>query len=78
LFDDGALTVTIQPNATVTAAFELVRHTAKIEAPLVQLVSTTNIITTIATVTFYGKDQVGNDIAVTGTITVDFGNFGDS
>ena len=36
------------------------------------------IITTIADVTFYGQDQVGNDISATGSIHVDFGNFGDS
>jgi len=28
-------------------------------------------------VTFYGTDRVGNDISVTGSIQVDFGNFGD-
>jgi hypothetical protein len=54
-----------------------VRHVAKKEAPLVQLVDNGQIITTIAEVTFYGQDLVGNDISVTGTIQIDFGNFGD-
>jgi len=28
-------------------------------------------------VTFYGHDQAGNDISATGSIGVEFGNFGD-
>jgi hypothetical protein len=75
---DGAVTATIVGNAQTTLGFELVRHDAKMEAPLVQLVVNTNIITTIATVTFFGKDLVGNDISVTGTMTIEFGNFGDT
>ena len=51
---------------TVTIGFQLVRHTAKEESPLVQLKTNGVIITTIADVTFYGRDQVGNDISATG------------
>jgi hypothetical protein len=54
-----------------------VRHVAKEESPLVQLVANPNIINTIAEVTFYGRDQVGNDISATGSISIEFGNFGD-
>ena len=53
------------------------RHTAKEESPLVQLKTNGVIISTIADVTFYGRDQVGNEISVTGSIRIDFGNFGD-
>jgi hypothetical protein len=74
---DGAVTATIQPNQPTTVAFELVRHVAKEEAPLVQLIANPNIITTIADVTFYGRDQVGNDVTVTGSMVIEFGNFGD-
>jgi hypothetical protein len=74
---DGAVTATIVAGTTTTVAFELVRHVAKLEPPLVQLVNSFSIITTFAEVAFYGKDRVGNDISVTGTIQVDFGNFGD-
>ena len=35
------------------------------------------LINAIADVTFYGRDQVGNDISVTGSISIEFGNFGD-
>ena len=58
-------------------SFELVRHVAKMETPLVELGSNAAIITTIADVTFYGRDQVGNDVTVSGTMQIDFGNFGD-
>lgn len=74
---EGAITVTIPKNGTATSGFELVRHVAKNEAPLVQLRYNTSIITTIADVTFYGRDQVGNEVVVTGSIQIDFGNFGD-
>jgi hypothetical protein len=74
---DGAVTGTISGSATTTLAFELVRHQAKETGPLVQLISSGNIITTIADVTLYGKDQVGNDVSVTGSMVIEFGNFGD-
>jgi hypothetical protein len=73
---DGAATATVT-SAGGSIGFELVRHIAKEESPLVQLVTSPTIITTIADVTFYGTDQVGNDINVTGSIQIDFGNFGD-
>jgi hypothetical protein len=75
---DGATTATITAGNPVTVGFELVRHVAKQESPLVQLVTSPSVVTTLADVTFYGKDRVGNDISVTGTIQVDFGNFGDT
>ena len=42
-----------------------------------QLINNPTIITTIAAVTFYGQDLVGNEIQATGNIQVDFGNFAD-
>jgi hypothetical protein len=74
---DGAITGTIPPGGNLTAGFELVRAVAKQEAPLVQLRSSSNIISSIAVVTFYGVDSVGNQLQVTGKITIEFGNFGD-
>jgi hypothetical protein len=73
---DGGVTGTIQPGGSTTLTFELVRHTAKKESPLVQLIDNPTIIAVIGEVTFYGQDQVGNDISVTGTLQIDFGNFG--
>jgi len=74
---DGAVTGTVPAGGTLNLGFELVRHDAKMESPLAQLVNNPQIITTIADVTFYGRDVVGNDISVTGSIQVDFGNFAD-
>jgi hypothetical protein len=74
---DGAVTATVPSTGTVQVGFELVRHIAKEEAPLVQLATSSTIISTIAEITFYGRDRVGNEVSVTGSITVDFGNFGD-
>jgi hypothetical protein len=73
---DDAVTVTVDTNDT-TASFTIVRHTAKSEAPLAALRGSLVIIATIAEVTFYGRDQTGRDVSVTGTIGIHFGNFGD-
>ena len=74
---DGAATITVPIGNAAGVTFELVRHVAKSETPLVQLIANFTIITTIADVTFYGQDLVGNDIQATGSIQVDFGNFAD-
>jgi hypothetical protein len=73
---DGALSVTIGSGET-EAVFEIVRHVAKSEAPLGTLAMSSTIITTLAEVTFYGRDQTGREVIGTATITVEFGNFGD-
>jgi hypothetical protein len=74
---DAATTVTIPGGGTASVPFELVRVVAKEESPLVQLVNAPGLISTFAYVTFYGTDQVGNAVSVTGTIQVDFADFGD-
>jgi hypothetical protein len=75
---DAAATVTVPASGNATIAFELVRHAAKEESPLFQLRSSPSIINTITEVTFYGRDQVGNEVSVTGLIQINFGNFGDT
>jgi hypothetical protein len=75
---DGAVSGTVPPGGTLALNFELVRHAAKYESPLVQLAGSPTVITTIAEVVFFGQDQVGNEISVRGLIQVNFGNFGDS
>ncbi|MDP2390281.1 MAG: hypothetical protein Q8N52_08140, partial [Acidobacteriota bacterium] len=77
---DGATTATIAPGSTATVGFDLVRHQAKLERPLVTLIGGRGLIflTTIAEVTFYGQDQAGNAVSVSGTIDVQFADFGDS
>ena len=74
---DGAATGTIPAGGSLTLGFDLVRNVAKQESPLAQLRTSPNIITSIALVTFYGRDRVGNNVSVTGQIQIDFGNFGD-
>jgi len=75
---DGAITATIPGQGNASFSFELVRVQAKQEGPRVQLVSSPTVITTIADVTFYGTDLVGNEISVTGSLTIEFGNFADA
>ena len=74
---DSAVTVTAAPGTPGTVSFEMIRHTAKTEAPLVALANNLQFITTIARVTFYGKDHAGHDVIAAGQIGVTFGNFGD-
>ena len=74
---DGAITGTVPATGTATFGFELVRHVAKEESPLVQLIANPQIIAAIADVVFFGRDQVGNDISASGSISIQFGNFGD-
>jgi hypothetical protein len=74
---DGAVTFTVPIDGTATAGFDIVRHSAKREAPLVGLRTGETFISTIADVTFYGRDQAGNTVSVTGSISITFGNFAD-
>ena len=74
---EGASTFTVPNEGNVSAGFELVRHAAKEEMPLRPLVTSGNMIFTIADITFFGRDLAGNDISATGQIGINFGNFGD-
>ena len=74
---DSALTMTIPATGNNEAAFQIVRHSAKEEAPLRALRFTGDIISTIAEITFYGRDQAGNEISATSFMGVDFGDFAD-
>jgi len=73
---DGIVTVTVTPQQT-TVGFDLVRHQAKEETPLIQLLANNRIITGLAKVTFWGRDQAGNEVKVEGNIQINFGDFGD-
>lgn len=76
---DGAMTVTAPASGTASGVFDIVRNAAKSEAPLRALANAggAQIIGTIADVTFWGTDQAGNDVTVTGSISITFANFGD-
>jgi hypothetical protein len=75
---DGAATGTIGTSAS-TLTFVLVPVQRKLEAPLMALrnLGGAIVISTIANVTFYGHDQAGNQVAVTGMITVNFADWAD-
>lgn len=75
---DGAVTATLSP-ATTVVPFEMVRHQQKLEQPLRSLVSSGGrlFITTIAEITFYGADQVGNDVQAKATMNVSFSDYAD-
>jgi len=74
-FDSG-MTITVAPTGQGQQTFDIVRVSAKFEAPLQALVSNGQALDTIADVTFFGKDMHNNDVAVTGSIGITFANFG--
>ena len=76
---DGGLGVTVTPGQESEVAFMLVRHQNKAEPPLRNLIGGGGLIfvSAIAEVTFYGRDQNGNEVAVTANLDVQFGDFGD-
>jgi hypothetical protein len=75
---DGAVTFTV-PETGSSGTFLLVRPQAKLEPPLIGLRGGGGAIalTTLAEVTFYGRDQVGNDVTASASMTVTFADYGD-
>ena len=59
--------------------FTLVRAQAKLEKPLITLSGNNGalVISTIADVTFFGKDQTGRDVTVTGSMSINFADWAD-
>ena len=75
---DGAMGVTVSDQST-SVIFTLVRAQAKLEKPLVTLKGNNGalVISTIADVTFFGKDQTGRDVTVTGSMSINFADWAD-
>jgi hypothetical protein len=76
---EGAVGLTVGEQA-VSTVFTIVRAQAKLEKPLVTLVGNNGgalLISTIADVTFFGKDQTGRDVTVTGSMSVNFADWAD-
>jgi len=75
---EGAGTVTVT-STEATLPFVLVRAQSKVESPLKDLRAggASRVISTIADITFYGRDQVGNDVSVNAAISVNFADWGD-
>jgi len=76
-FDTGVSVTLPLSGLAVPVNFDLVRHDAKLESPLLDLRTKLVVINTIAEVTFYGVDAVGNDVSTVGYIAVNFADFGD-
>ncbi len=76
---DGAVTFTIPADGTVAVPFDVVRTQAKLEAPLINMRGGGGsiFISTLAEITFYGRDQAGNEVTATGSLAVNFGDFAD-
>jgi len=76
---DGPSGVSISPGGSAAVSINLVRHQAKLEPPLRNLVGFGGLgfISTIAEVTFYGHDQNGNELMATASLDVQFGDFAD-
>ena len=75
---EGATTVTVAGGSASTG-FTAVRYQAKLEDPLIAMRGARGAIGifAIADVTFYGRDQVGNDVQATGSFTVRFADWAD-
>jgi hypothetical protein len=75
---DGAITVTVDESGKLTS-FALVRIQAKEEDPLRALAGGGGriAIATIADITFYGHDMAGNPVQQTGSMGINFADWGD-
>ena len=76
---DGAFTVTVGAQGGGEGTFILVRHQAKREPPLRNMWDGggARFLSTIAEVTFYGRDQAGNEVEATGSISINFADYAD-
>lgn len=74
---DGAATATICSCGTTDVPFVIVRIQAKLEQPLASLRGHGGAaaISTIADVTFYGHDQTGREVSVTGSTSINFADW---
>jgi len=73
----GGLNITLAPDAEAEASIVVVRAFDKHRSPLEELRDDGEIFTS-AVITFYGEDGYGNDLAVSGSLSISFANFTDS
>ena len=74
---EGKLTSTISIDSTKDISITIVRIAAKIEPPLVNLAEGRDegVITALAKIEVYGRDQVGETVKATGYLTIHFANY---
>ena len=74
---DGVANFRIPVGGTAIRSFMVVRQSAKLESPLIELAGGggSQVINTIARVDFFGTDLAGRQITVTGFLNITFGDF---
>jgi hypothetical protein len=72
----GPLTQTIDGNTSAEFPVTMVRHQAKLEAPL-KNVTGTDVVTMGAEVTLYGETLNGDGVSASGSVQITFADFGD-
>jgi hypothetical protein len=78
---DGAANFTVPVSGeAVERGFVVVRHQAKVETPLRELIGSTNfaIISTLARIDFYGRDGAGRTVVATAYLNITFADFGNA
>lgn len=73
----AGMNLTLEPNSEGEANIVIVRALDKHRTPLQELRDSGQIFTTCV-ITFYGEDGYGNDLSVTGSLAVLFGNYPDN
>lgn len=76
---DGATNFTVPVSGNeVERGFVVVRHQAKVESPLRELIGSSNfaIISVLARIDFYGRDGAGRTVTATGYLNITFADFG--
>lgn len=76
---DSVMTATVQVSGQLDVGFIIVRHSAKIERPLVDLrgLGDEDVLSTNTRVDFYGRDLAGNEHQVHGWVDIEFADFGE-
>ena len=76
---DGAANFTVPISGDdVERGFVVVRHQAKVETPLRELIGSSNfaIISVLARIDFYGRDGAGRTVTATAYLNITFADFG--
>jgi hypothetical protein len=73
----GPMSATVPSGEGISVVFEIVRHAAKAEPPLIKITDM-NIATMFADVTFYGETISGQGVEASGTAQITFADFGTS
>jgi hypothetical protein len=73
----GNLTLQVASGASTGIPIEVVRHQAKNEPPLSAIFQAT-VLTIMAEVTLYGNTVAGEAVSASGTLQIDFADYGDN